>query len=204
MIGADGRSSLVARAVEAVERDRHDIHGDGLFAYFDEFEWRSAEVSLADGTFMFVFPTAARSACIGSATNIVNHDAIKADPEAYFWQVMERDPELAGRVKTATRDGRWRIGELPHGWFRHAGGPGLGAGRRRCMSQGSAVRATASPMRSSARSCSRRRSTPGWRKAAISMPNWWRTTRPCGSCCAPSMRPPSTHRLTTGTRTPRS
>ena len=124
VIGADGRSSLVARAVEAVERDRHDMKSDGLFAYFDDFDWRSAEVSLADRTFMFVFPTAERSACIGSATHISNHDAIKADPEAYFWEVLQRDPELSERVRAATRDGRWRLGELPNGWFRHAGGPG--------------------------------------------------------------------------------
>lgn len=124
VIGADGRSSIVARSVEPAERNRHDIQGDGLFAYFDDFDWRSAEVSLADGTFMFVFPTAPRSACVGSATHADNHDRIKADPEGYFWEVMERDPELSGRIKTASRDGRWRIGELPEGWFRHANGPG--------------------------------------------------------------------------------
>lgn len=124
VVGADGRTSIVARSVNAAERDRHDIKGTGLFAYFDEFDWRSTEVSLADGTFMFVFPTAARSACIGSATHVDNDAELRADPEAYFWKVMSRDPELAERVRAATRDGRWRMGELPNGWFRHAGGPG--------------------------------------------------------------------------------
>ncbi|HVE94910.1 MAG TPA: FAD-dependent monooxygenase [Acidimicrobiales bacterium] len=124
VIGADGRTSIVARSVAPAERDRHDIKGTGLFAYFDDFDWRSTEISLFDGTFIFVFPTAAQSACIGSATHIDNDAEVRADPEAYFWKVLAQDAELAERVRAATRDGRWRLGELPHGWFRHSAGPG--------------------------------------------------------------------------------
>lgn len=124
VVGADGRTSIVARSVEPAERDRHDIKGTGLFAYFDDFDWRSTEISLFDGTFIFVFPTAPRSACIGSATHADNDPEVRADPEAYFWKILGQDGELGERVRAATRDGRWRLGELPHGWFRRAAGSG--------------------------------------------------------------------------------
>jgi len=124
VIGADGRTSIVARSVEPAERDRHDIKGTALFAYFDDFDWRSAEIGLFDDTFIFVFPTAARSACIGSATHVDNEAEVRADPEAYFWKVLSPDPELTERVRAARRDGRWRLGEVPYGWFRRASGPG--------------------------------------------------------------------------------
>jgi flavin-dependent dehydrogenase len=121
LVGADGRTSIVARAVEPASRDEHEIHGNGLYAYFDDFEYRSAAVGLFDGCFLFAFPTGARSACIGTE---VDAKTDTLDPEAVFNERVANDDDLFQRVKAATRDGRWHVGELPRGWFRRAAGPG--------------------------------------------------------------------------------
>jgi flavin-dependent dehydrogenase len=121
VIGADGRTSIVARAVEPATRDEHEIHGNGLFAYFDNFDYSDPAIGLFDGAFVFAFPTAARSACIGTE---VDRSCDLSNPEAVFNERIAADDDLEQRVKAATRDGRWHVGELPRGWFRHAGGPG--------------------------------------------------------------------------------
>lgn len=124
LVGADGRTGIVARSVEPVDRDRHEIRGAGLYAYFDDFEYSSEYAAMVDGAFLFAFPTGERSACIGCEIDRSHDDAVHADAEAVFWERIGADHELATRVKAATRDGRWHVGELPEGWFRHASGPG--------------------------------------------------------------------------------
>jgi flavin-dependent dehydrogenase len=66
VVGADGRTGIVARTVEPKARDEHEIHGSGLYAYFDDFEYASEAASFFDGAFLFAFPTGARSACVGT------------------------------------------------------------------------------------------------------------------------------------------
>lgn len=124
VIGADGRTSVVARAVEPADRDRHDVHGRGLFAYFDDFEYASENAGFMDGGFLFAFPTAARSACVGTEIGPERDADVRADPEAVFFEKISLDDDLCRRVRAATRNGRWRTGELDAGFFRHAAGPG--------------------------------------------------------------------------------
>ncbi len=124
VIGADGRSGIVARTVEPGYRDRHEIRGAGLFAYFDDFDYASEYAAVLDGSFVFAFPTGPRSACIGTEVDRRHLEVEGADAETLFWERLSLDEELCGRVKAATRDGRWRVGDLPEGWFRHASGPG--------------------------------------------------------------------------------
>lgn len=124
VVGADGRTGAVARAVEPKHRDDHAIHGRGLFAYFDDFEYSTAAISLREGAFIFAFPTGARSACIGTEIGPERDEDIRANPEAVFLEKISLDEDLHARVKVATRDGRWRMGELGAGFFRHAAGPG--------------------------------------------------------------------------------
>ncbi|MDP1792684.1 MAG: FAD-dependent monooxygenase, partial [Acidimicrobiales bacterium] len=124
VVGADGRTSVVARAVTPPERDRHDIHGRGLYAYFDDFEYTTEAVSLVDGSFVFAFPTAARSACVGCEVGPERDDDVRVSAEAVFLEKIGLDPDLLQRVQAATRNGRWHVGELEAGFFRHASGPG--------------------------------------------------------------------------------
>lgn len=124
VVGADGRTGIVARSVEPPTRDEHDIHGTGLYAYFDDFEYDSQNAAMLDGTFLFAFPTGPRSACIGTEVATARLEEVKGDPDTIFREKMSAYPELYERVAKATRDGRWHTGELPKGWFRHASGPG--------------------------------------------------------------------------------
>jgi flavin-dependent dehydrogenase len=124
VVGADGRTGIVARSVEPATRDEHAIHGRGLFAYFDDFEYASEAAGFFDGAFLFAFPTGARSACIGTAVGPELDDDIRKDAEAVFLSRIGLDPDLRKRVEAATRDGRWHTGELSGGFFRHAAGPG--------------------------------------------------------------------------------
>jgi 2-polyprenyl-6-methoxyphenol hydroxylase-like FAD-dependent oxidoreductase len=124
VVGADGRTGIVARTVEPDHRDEHEIHGSGLYAYFDDFEYPGEFAAFLDGAFLFAFPTGPRSACVGTEIDNAHDDEVRADPEAAFWKRIASDEDLHRRVKAATRDGRWHTGELPAGWFRHAAGPG--------------------------------------------------------------------------------
>jgi flavin-dependent dehydrogenase len=124
VVGADGRTGVLARTVEPATRDEHDIHGRGLFAYFDDFEYASEAAGFMDGAFLFAFPTGPRSACIGTEVGPELDDAIRQDPEGVFKARIGLDPDLLARVEGATRDGRWHTGELSGGFFRHAAGPG--------------------------------------------------------------------------------
>jgi flavin-dependent dehydrogenase len=124
VVGADGRTGIVARTVAPPARDEHEIRGTGLYAYFDDFEYRSEAAATIDGAFLFAFPTGPRSACVGTEIDRSHEDDVRADPEAVFWKRMEGYDDLYQRVKAATRDGRWHTGELPAGWFRHAAGAG--------------------------------------------------------------------------------
>ncbi len=124
VIGADGRTGVVSRSVEPTPRDEHKIAGTGLYAYFDDLEYTSAEVALVDGAFLFLFPTGPRSACVGTEVDVSYEPAVRSDPEGTFFARFALHEDLLRRVKAATRDGRWRFGDLPEGWFRHASGPG--------------------------------------------------------------------------------
>ncbi|MEY2468856.1 MAG: hypothetical protein QOF21_1554 [Actinomycetota bacterium] len=123
VIGADGRSSVVARAVEPASRDQHKIVGNGFYAYFDDFEYSLPAVGFFDGAFTFAFPTGAKSACVGTEIETID-DAVRANPDAAFDQRLSVDDDLLQRVRAAKRDGRWHLGDLPEGWFRHAAGSG--------------------------------------------------------------------------------
>lgn len=124
VVGADGRTSVVAKEVQPATRDEHEMQGAALFAYFDGLEAPVEESGLFEGTFQFIFPTKAHSACVGGAINVKFEDEIRADPDAAFERIMANVPAWAERMKTAVRDGRWRLGELREGWFRHAAGAG--------------------------------------------------------------------------------
>jgi flavin-dependent dehydrogenase len=124
IVGADGRSGIVARSVDPEQRDHHEIRGSGLYAYFDDFEYSTEFAGAFDGAFVFAFPTGPQSACIGTEVDRNHDDVVRADPEAVFNDRLANDPDLARRVKAATRDGRWHTGDLHEGWFRHAAGPG--------------------------------------------------------------------------------
>ncbi|HUR77541.1 MAG TPA: NAD(P)/FAD-dependent oxidoreductase [Acidimicrobiales bacterium] len=122
VVGADGRTSVVARTVQPVSRDEHTIRGNGFYAYFDDFEYATPSAGFFDNSFVFAFPTAARSACIGTEIDAAND--VRSDPEAVFFDRLGADDDLCQRVKAATRESRWHVGELPAGWLRHAGGAG--------------------------------------------------------------------------------
>jgi flavin-dependent dehydrogenase len=124
VVGADGRTGIVGKSIDPPTRDAHEMHGAAVYAYFDDLDDAVEEVAFTDGTFLFIFPTKSRAACIGAAFNVEHEEAAKADPEGVFWRNIESVPGWADRVKRATRDGRWRLGELREGWFRHAGGAG--------------------------------------------------------------------------------
>ncbi len=124
VIGADGRTSIVARAVSPADRDRHVIHGRGLFAYFDDFDYTHEYAGFFDGGFLFAFPTGPKSACIGTEIGPDRDADVRADPEKVFRERIGLDPDLLERVEKATRDGRWRTGEVEDGFFRRAAGQG--------------------------------------------------------------------------------
>ncbi len=123
VIGADGRGSRVARAVQAPEYHQQPVLERAVYSFWsglpgDRFEtvirgdrgW--AAIPTNDGlTLLLVGCPAAQSA------------AFRADLEANYLATFERDPAWAGRVRAARREERFTAGGVPN-FFRTPYGPG--------------------------------------------------------------------------------
>lgn len=125
VIGADGRNSAVARAVQAEEYDVVQPTSCGFYALYSGFEPTRSEIYLYDGAAFFVFPTHDGDAYIGCEVPLSHWQQFRADPESFMLAAMDRHaPELGGRVRAGQRTSRW-FGMQGHvAMFRKPFGPG--------------------------------------------------------------------------------
>jgi flavin-dependent dehydrogenase len=123
VIGADGRNSLVARAMEPAHyRDKPrlmqayytywaDLDVTGFHQYVRPYRgWGAAPTN--DGLTMLVVGWPAAEA-----------EAYRADPEANYLATLDAAPEFAERVRAATRVDRFTAASVPN-YFRVPFGPG--------------------------------------------------------------------------------
>jgi len=125
VIGADGRNSFVARAVQAAEYDARPGLACAYYTYWGGIEGGDVEL----------YPREGRMVMGGAATNdglrivIVfwpreEFHAVRADVERSFHDALALAPPLAERLATGERADRfYGIGELPF-WYRRPYGPG--------------------------------------------------------------------------------
>ena len=108
VVGADGRNSFVAKAVDAEEYNRYEPSSSGFYTYFSGIDAKGAELHLGDRHAFFVFPTNNGQTCIGYEGPLSRWDEMRKDPGAYaLAQFDKSSPDLAAKVRAGTQEERW-------------------------------------------------------------------------------------------------
>ena len=125
VVGADGRNSFVARAVEAEEYDVREPHSCGFYTYFDNVPPDGFEIHLRARHFLFSFPTNDNKMCAGLEAPLECWDELRKDPEAYVLGAFEKwAPAISERLKVSTGHERWLGMTGRRSFFRKPYGPG--------------------------------------------------------------------------------
>ena len=130
VIGADGRHSVIARAVEApAEVEDQPIRGV-FHRYVREFPGPDggtpdgAEFSQIEDELAYVFPSDAGVTCVALSVNLADFARMRTDPDAHFRARMAAHGGLADRFAAAEPVGK-QLGCGPEAsWVRVPAGPG--------------------------------------------------------------------------------
>jgi 2-polyprenyl-6-methoxyphenol hydroxylase-like FAD-dependent oxidoreductase len=127
VVGADGRTSTVARAVRASYTDDRGWAGATQYAYFTGLPWRGVEYFAEPDSFAGIFPTHGGEACIWLCTPTASALAARraAPPEeAYATMLRNRVPQLWERLRRARRTTPVAGTLRNRNYLRQAHGPG--------------------------------------------------------------------------------
>lgn len=126
IVGADGRTSTIARAVGAQVRRRGVASGAIVYGYFpglprDRYHW-----AYRPGVTAGVVPTGDGLACVwaGTPTTRFAHRRSASLDADYRALLAEADPALAATIGTAAPVGTLRAFPGHPGWIRASAGPG--------------------------------------------------------------------------------
>ena len=124
VIGADGRNSTLARAVDApAEIDRGTLCC-GYYSYFSGVPVEHLELYPRPGRFLAAIPTNDAAAAVLVEWPREEFHAVRADIEGSFFDALDLVPGLAERVRSGRREERFAgTVDLPN-FLRKAHGPG--------------------------------------------------------------------------------
>ena len=124
VIGADGRESMVARAVEAPEYNPGGGTTSGYYSYFKNWPNSGPELFLGGGAAHFVFPTNNDEVCVALEFTADRFKSFREDVEKNFMADLAAFPPFAERVAKAERTEKIS-GLAPHkSFYRRPYGPG--------------------------------------------------------------------------------
>ncbi len=124
VIGADGRRSLVARAVSAPEYGRVPTLAGYYYSYWSGFDADRVEFYPRDGRVAGLLPTNDGLTCLFVGARQRDFPTFRRDPERFMGEVFNSIPQLAPRVADARREERLRgAGDLRN-FFRRPWGDG--------------------------------------------------------------------------------
>jgi 2-polyprenyl-6-methoxyphenol hydroxylase-like FAD-dependent oxidoreductase len=124
VVGADGRRSRVARLVDAGVYDWHRPLIGVFYTYWQGVEAHNAEFHVRDGRHVLVFPTHHDLTCIFVSWRAQEFDTYRADLERNYRGTLELVPDLAGRVRRASRVAPFRGTNALPNFYRTSHGPG--------------------------------------------------------------------------------
>jgi len=122
-IGADGRSSKVAKAVRPEQYHDKPVLQQGFYSYWSDLRVDGFEIYVRPDRGWAALPTNDGLTLVVVGWPAAEYAAYKADPEANFLRTLDLVPEFAERVRQATRVERFTAASSPN-FFRKPFGPG--------------------------------------------------------------------------------
>ena len=124
VIGADGRHSLVADAVDAQEYNEKPQLQVSYYSYWSGLPMSGRfETAIRPGLGYAAWPTNDDLTLVIAGRTIDEFDAVRRDIEATYLETLEIAPAFAERVRGAKREERF-VGTAVRGYFRKPFGPG--------------------------------------------------------------------------------
>jgi flavin-dependent dehydrogenase len=124
VIGADGRHSFVADAVDAQEYNEKPQLQVSYYTYWSGLPMDGRfETALRPGLGYAAWPTNDDLTLVIAGRSIDEFDAVRRDIEATYLETLEIAPAFAERVRGAKREERF-VGTAVRGYFRKPFGPG--------------------------------------------------------------------------------
>jgi 2-polyprenyl-6-methoxyphenol hydroxylase-like FAD-dependent oxidoreductase len=123
VIGADGRNSRIAKAVRPEEYDAKPVLADVFYTFWSGLPVDRVHIRLRDDRGIASMPTNDGLTLVLVGFPDAQAGAFKADVEGNYLRAIDRDPELAERVRRATREERFHGGGVPN-FIRKPFGPG--------------------------------------------------------------------------------
>ena len=123
IIGADGRHSIVARAVEPDQYNERPIQEASYYSYWSGLPVDGFEAYNRGDRAFAAWPTNAGLTLIVGGWPYAQFEANRKDPEGTFMSMLDRAPEFAERVRGAKREERFAGAAVPN-FFRKPFGPG--------------------------------------------------------------------------------
>jgi len=123
VVGADGRNSEVAARVGPEQYNETPKLQISYYTYFSGLPVKGMETVIRPERGFAAVPTNDGLTLVVAAAPMAEASQYKADIEGTFASIVALEPEFAGRVAAATREGRFYGGAVP-GFFRKPYGPG--------------------------------------------------------------------------------
>ncbi len=125
VIGADGRNSVVAKAVDAPHYNETPGFSAGFYTFYSGFERDSPYFMLRGGHLIFVFPTNGDAAFVGFEAPYSNWEQVRADPDAYLQAlVAEHAPAILERMNRGKKLDKFYGMGGRESYYRKPFGPG--------------------------------------------------------------------------------
>lgn len=141
VIGADGRNSMVAEAVDAVTYRERPAGNVAYYAYWSGLPVTAFDAHMRPGRAIAGMPTHDGLNCLVVAAQIADMNDFRKDIEGNYLAAVRTVPEYADRLAGATRETRF-TGMATPGFYRKPYGPGwalagdAGYERDPCTAQG--------------------------------------------------------------------
>lgn len=123
VVGADGRSSRLAKAVRPHAYNEKPELQWSYYSYFSGLPVEGMEIVIRPNRGWAAVPTNDDLTMLVVGWPIAEATAYKADVEENFLATLEMAPDFAARVRAATREDRFHGGSVPN-YFRTPFGPG--------------------------------------------------------------------------------
>lgn len=123
-VGADGRHSPLARAVQAPVYEATPPLACWYFTYFGGVAVQGLEIYIRNRSVIFAFPTNNGMTAIFIGWDISQFDRVRSEIDASFTRALESAPDLGERVREGRREERfYGAADLPN-FYRKPYGPG--------------------------------------------------------------------------------